>query len=116
LHDQQQIHNAQATLATAQDASAATSATNAVNTQPPSAPAIAQARADVAIAAAAVVQAQRNLDATTLVAPADGTIADIAAHPGEYVAGGPAGTGNGSSGADVSRGLITLDEFPDQPK
>ncbi|MCE9637496.1 MAG: efflux RND transporter periplasmic adaptor subunit [Planctomycetes bacterium] len=52
--------------------------------QPAWAPDIAEARAEVAKAAAALEQNQQNIDRALVRAPFDGTILELNVHPGEY--------------------------------
>lgn len=52
--------------------------------QPAWAPDVAEARAEVARAAAAIEQNQRNTDRALVRAPFDGTILELNVHPGEY--------------------------------
>jgi macrolide-specific efflux system membrane fusion protein len=73
-------------------------AAKAVQEQPTSANDVAQAQADVDNKQALLDDAQRQLDDTTLVSPADGTVAVINGRIGEDIAGG----GSNRGGFDAS--------------
>jgi multidrug efflux pump subunit AcrA (membrane-fusion protein) len=96
LKDQQAVTNAKGQLQTAKAQLAAQQATAAVDAQPPRAGTLQSGQASITQAQAQVKSAQLALDNTVLRAPAAGTVASIAAQPGEQA------TSSGGSSSSVS--------------
>ena len=98
LADQQAVAAARNDVATAQAQVGQQAAAKAVQEQPTSSNEVAAAQADAANKQAALADAQRQLDDTTLVSPVDGTVAVVNGRLGEDVAGG----GSNRGGFDAS--------------
>lgn len=87
------VQNAQAQAASAAGALKAAQASYNQTVAPPSAADVASAKAQVVNAQAAYDAAKTNLDAATLTAPFDATVAAINGAVGQYVNGGPVAVG-----------------------
>ncbi|HEV7861698.1 MAG TPA: biotin/lipoyl-binding protein [Acidimicrobiia bacterium] len=98
LADQQAVSAARNDVETAQAQVGQQAAAKAVQEQPTSVNEVAAAQADAANKQAALDDAQRQLDDTTVVAPTDGTVAVINGRIGEQIAGG----GSNRGGFDAS--------------
>ena len=94
--------NAQQSLTTARLNKQSTVAANAVKGKPASESDLAAAEANVATAEAALATAELALEQTTLLAPANGTIASIGASVGETVSGGGTTASSSSSSSSSS--------------
>lgn len=110
LKDQQSLANANSALGSARAGQQSTLAANAMKEAGPTAADLAADAASVASAQAAVATAQRALDDTTLLAPADGTIASVASKVGEFVSSG-AGAGSGAGASSGTTGFIVLTDL-----
>jgi multidrug efflux pump subunit AcrA (membrane-fusion protein) len=96
-HDQEAIHNAQAKVDIDQASIDAARAAASAPTGTVDAAAVATAQAGVLQAQSSVVAAQKALDATTLVAPADGTVSSITKNVGDSVSSGSSSSSSSSS-------------------
>ncbi|MGH9225187.1 MAG: biotin/lipoyl-binding protein, partial [Acidimicrobiales bacterium] len=105
LKDAQAIQSAQLAVSNIELSLQAADAAYAVKVQPPKQGDLAAAQASVVTAETAVDTAQRSLDDTTLLAPADGTVAAVGAQVGQTVSGG--GASATSSGATSSGSTST---------
>jgi multidrug efflux pump subunit AcrA (membrane-fusion protein) len=101
LKDQQAIQSAQYSVNNAQLSYQAAIAAAQVKVQPPKVGDLAAAQSSVASAQVSVETAQKALDDTTLLSPADGTVATLNGAVGQNVAGGGATTAttNATTGA-----------------
>jgi multidrug efflux pump subunit AcrA (membrane-fusion protein) len=106
LKDEQSITNAEGQLKSAKAQLAAQQATAAVDAQPAQPGTIQSGRASIAQAQAQVKSAQLALDNTILRAPAAGTVASIAAQPGEQA------TSSGGSSSGASTGTSSTSSSP----
>ena len=119
VKDQQSIKNAQQQVTNAQLSLATTENGNAQKTASPLPSDVQTDEAQVEQAQAQVATAQQTYDATTLTAPADGTIGAINDTVGETVSAGTTATGSGSTGTGSSAsssstsGFITLTNLTD---
>jgi macrolide-specific efflux system membrane fusion protein len=93
LADNQAVAAARNDVDTAEAQVSQQAAAKAVQEQPTSINEVAASQADAALKQAALTDAQRLLDDTTLIAPTDGTVAVINGRIGEDVAGGGANRG-----------------------
>ena len=96
LRDSKSLADAQAQVTSAQQSLSSTQAQNTAATQPESALQLAAAKAQVDSAQAQVEAAEKALTATTLRAPAAGTVASIAGKVGDAASNGSSSS-NGSS-------------------
>ena len=92
LKDQQAVQTAQQSVNNAQLSYQAAIAAAEVKVQPPKVGDLAAAQSSVASAQVSVETAQKALDDTTLLAPADGTVATLNGVVGQSVPGGGTST------------------------
>jgi HlyD family secretion protein len=122
VKDNQAIKNAQQQVTNAQLSLQSLKNSNAQKTAAPLPADVESNQAAVEQAQVQVTNAQAALDATTLTAPADGTIGAINASVGDTVTAGTTstsaasssgGAGGGGSGSNASSGFITLTNLTD---
>ncbi len=96
IKDQQSVHAARASVKSAQQTLSSTQASNAEKAEPPTAGELANAKAQIATAEAALENALSAQKQMTLVAPAGGTVASITGAVGENP-GGASSSGTAST-------------------
>ncbi|MGE3267829.1 MAG: biotin/lipoyl-binding protein [Chloroflexota bacterium] len=101
------VLSAENTLAQQDAALGAAQATYAVNTAPNTAAEVEQASAATEQQRQAVITARNNLEAATLRAPSDGTVASISGVVGQWVSGSGSSNTNGTSSSSTSAVAIS---------
>jgi multidrug efflux pump subunit AcrA (membrane-fusion protein) len=102
LKDQQSISNAETSLASAKLSLRATKAGDLVKLEPAKAAELASDEAQVIQARTALTSAQDDLGDTTLVAPADATVASVSGEVGDLVTGSSSSSSASSAAASQS--------------
>jgi multidrug efflux pump subunit AcrA (membrane-fusion protein) len=120
LKDSQAIDGAKRQYATAQAQYNSAAAGNAVKEKPPAPADLAQQQAAVANATNQLATAQKNLDATTLVAPVSATVAAVngklgvsasSSSAGSSSNGGSSNSGASSSSSSSGSGFVSLTDL-----